>query len=127
MLTLDVPQQATSFSSNNPVTLTVRSVGNPEWGEMRTARSFADWDVNQSSVYHLYDVWTERFTIYLYNNDSTSLQYTAKSYGVLNSAYLGFDYQYRRLMVNNSYDPQDMSDRIMVHAGTQTTDRMIST
>jgi hypothetical protein len=114
--------KATNFAGDNPVTLTIKDVGNPEWGNDRTKRAGMDWDINDPTVYHAYDTWTERFTLYLFDTTSATRTYVAKSYGVLNSAYLGMDYQYRRLVVMNesnvTYDPASMNGRITVYAGS---------
>ncbi len=62
----------------------------------------------------------------LYDRSATVLGYIARSYGVLNSAYLGFDNNTDRLDVN-SYNPQNIRSRIQVWAGSQTVDIPIST
>jgi hypothetical protein len=125
-ITLPVPTTSRTFASTDIVTLTVTSVGNPQWAQAPTATTGWDFDATDSGVWTLYDVWTSNFEIFVYNTASTSLAYTARSYGVLSSAYLGFTRSGKQLLVN-SYNPQNKNNRIVVFAGSQTTNIVIST
>lgn len=62
----------------------------------------SDFDDTDFDLFTEYDKFVNKFCMYQYDLSSTA--YTAISYGNLNSAYLGFDYNYDQLLVN-SYDP----------------------
>jgi hypothetical protein len=125
-ITLPVPTTSRIFASTDIVTLTVTSVGNPQWAQSRSAATGWDFDATDSDVWTLYDLWTSNFEVFVYNTASTSLAYTARSYGVLSRAYLGFTRSRKQLMVN-SYNDQYISNRIVVFAGSQSTNIAIST
>jgi hypothetical protein len=126
MITMDAPATQRAMAATDIITWTIRSVGNPEYGQARTANASWDFDVTDADVFTIFTDWTRKFEVFLYDKSTTVLGYTARSYGVLNSAYLGFDYNTDRLDVN-SYNPQNMSSRIQVWAGSQTGDIPIST
>jgi len=60
-----------------------------------------------------YDYYTQKFE--LFTHDDSSDTYTGRSYGNLNAAYVGFDYEYDTMAVNGG-------SVITVYAGSYTTD-----
>ena len=99
----DVDSQIT-FSYDNLLTWTIQGVGNPQWAEARVAERYWDFDATDKDVWPLYNYWVNKYSLFVYNNASTSRLYDRRSYNNLNAAYVGFDYAYRTLHVNN-YDP----------------------
>jgi hypothetical protein len=97
-----------AMASTKIITWTIKFVGNPEYGQARTANAFWDFDATNADEFTIFTDWTRKFEVFLYDKSATVLGYTARSYGVLNSAYLEFDYNTDRLDVN-SYNPQNMS------------------
>jgi len=97
---------------------TVSGVGNPEAALTRTPASNEwDFDKTDTSVWTAdYEGWTEKFSIYSY--DLSDKTYTARSYGNLNAAYVGFNYARDQLIVNSG-------TRITVYAGSYTTNNAI--
>jgi hypothetical protein len=69
----------------------VSGVGNPEMALTRTPPTTTwDFDATDLTLFTEYKAWTEKFCIYSY--DSNTKAYTGRSYGNLDSAYLGFNY-----------------------------------
>jgi hypothetical protein len=121
---LPAPTVGRAFASTDIVTLTLTSVGNPQWGQPRTAASSWDFDATDSDVWTIYDVWTSNFELFLYNTATSA--YVSRSYGVLSKLFSGFTRSRMQLLVNN-YSPQTLANRIVVWAGSQTDDVAIST
>jgi hypothetical protein len=110
---MDAPVVQKAMASTKIITWTIKSVGNPKYGQARTANAFWDFDATNADEFTIFTDWTRKFEVFLYDKSATVLGYTARSYGVLNSAHLGFDYNTDRLDVN-SYNPHKMSSRIQV-------------
>lgn len=92
----------------------ISAVGNPESALARTAATAWDFDATDVSVFTtLHADWTEKWAVYSY--DLSAKTYTARSYGNLNAAYVGFDHQYDEITVNNG-------NRITVYAGSYSQD-----
>jgi hypothetical protein len=125
-ITLPSPSSSRIFASTDIVTFTINSVGNPQWGQSRTAETGWDFEATDGDVWTIYDLWTSNFEIFVYNSASAALAYTGRTYGVLSRAYLGFSRSRKQLIVN-SYNPQAKNSRIVVFAGSQTSDLLIAT
>jgi len=91
----------------------IDSVGNPEAAMTRTAATAWDFDATDSSLFTLYGGWTGKFEMFTY--DLSDKTYTARSYGNLNAAYVGFDYGYDQIEVNSG-------TRVTVWAGSYSSD-----
>lgn len=103
-----------TLESTDEFTWEISGVGNPQMALTRTAPSTTwDFDATDTTLFTAYTGWTEKFDIYSY--DSNTKAYTGRSYGNLNSAYLGFNYQYDQITVNNG-------NRVTVWAGSYTGD-----
>lgn len=89
----------------------IQGVGNPQMGLTRTAGTNWDFDATDTALFGTHGVWTEKYN--LFTMDTSAKGYTARSYGNLNAAYLGFSYKYDQLTVNGG-------SRIKVWAGTYT-------
>jgi len=102
-------------------------VGNPQFGQGRTAAAAtADFDVTDSVLWPLYAYWASKYTFFVYRTSATNLIYTSRSYNNMNAAYANFYDGYRPLLVNG-FSPQSKTNRIMVYAGTQTSDVYLTT
>jgi len=101
------------FTATDIVTWNLKSIGNPEFGESRTAESLWDFDDTDFDAFTDYNWFTNKWQFFLYDTTSTVLQYELKSYDNLNAAYLGY-YQAQTGMNIGSFDPQDKSGRIIV-------------
>jgi len=108
---------AYTSEATDKFTWEISGVGNPEHALTRTAMSFWDWDASDSSLFTLHGAWTEKFALFTY--DLSAKTYTARSYGNLNAAYVGFDYMYDQINVNSG-------NRVTVWAGSYTTDIAIT-
>ena len=127
LITLSAPTNSMTFSSTNIVTLSVQSVGNPQFGQTRTALSTTqDFDVTDSVLWPLWTYWVSKFTFFVYRTSASSLVYTSRSYPNMNAAYANLYDGYRSLLVNG-YNPQSRANRIVVYAGTQSSDVLITT
>ena len=127
LVSLTPPTTSTAFTISNIVTFTLQAVGNPQFGQSRTASATTtDFDVTDSILWPLYAYWTSKFTFFVYRNSATSLAYTSRSYPNMNAAYANFYDGYRPILVNG-YIPQSRASRILVYAGTQTNDVFIAT
>jgi len=62
--------------------------------------------------------WSDKFELFTYS--STTKGYSGKSYGNLNSAYLGFSTNKDQIVVNGG-------STIVVYAGSYSTDKAITT
>lgn len=128
-ITLAVPSQTAddhSFISTDLIRWSL-SMPNPQWGFERSSTSAAAngyWDLVDEDTFGEYDIWSNRFEIEI--TDTINHEITHKSYGVLNSAYLGFTEMYTETGINE-YSPQSGNDRIVILAGTQSSDITIST
>ena len=112
----------------NRIALTISSIANPDWGYTRTdSTNDRAWDENSSddqSVFTEYEFWTDRFSLFLYNEDGdVTLE---KSTDYLNSAYLGYNWPSERTMDVNGYDPKNDDNKIEIYAGTQSDDISIN-
>lgn len=125
-VSLDTPENNYRFDGTELITWDLKSVDNPEWTETRDANKNWDFDVTDSDVWTLYEYWVNKFQFVTHELITGGNHYTSRSYGNLNSAYFGFDYVSRNLFVNR-YDPQNKTKRIIVYAGTQTSDIKIRT
>mmetsp|Transcript_14067 Transcript_14067/g.14122 ORF Transcript_14067/g.14122 Transcript_14067/m.14122 type:complete len:173 (+) Transcript_14067:4375-4893(+) len=100
---------------------------NPQWGYERHSKDFDYWDIEDNTTFSWHDYWSSKFEIRVYN-DTANLM-LGKSYGVLNSAYIGYNRSYIPIEVN-SYSPdsvgQTSDDRIKLLPGTQSDDITIS-
>ena len=124
-------------SITNRIALTISSITNPDWGYTRTV--FVD-DPNTTddddtivshaylstaeSVFDEYDFWTERFSLFLY--DEEGVKTLERSTDYLNSAYLGYNWPSERTMDVNGYDPKNDDNKIEIYAGTQSDDISIN-
>lgn len=111
--TISLDATAYTLDTSDHFTWEISSVGNPEHGLSRTAMTAWDYDATDSSLFTLYGSWTEKFTMHTY--DLSDKTYTARSYGNLNAAYCGFDYQYDQIEVNSG-------NRVTVWAGSYSGD-----
>jgi len=127
LVALSSPTTSITFSNTNVVTFTVQSVGNPQFGQGRTAAAtITDFDVTDSVLWPLWAYWTSKYTFFVYRTSAANLIYTSRSYPNMNAAYASFYDGYRPLLING-YSPQSKTNRIMVYAGTQTSDVYITT
>lgn len=111
---MSIAAQAATIANTDEFTFELQGVGSPEMGLMRTATSTTyDFDATDFNLFTEYKAYTNKFDFYSY--DSASKAYTGRSYGNLNAGYLGFNYKYDQLIVNNG-------NRITVFAGSYTTD-----
>lgn len=108
---------AYTLETTDRFTWEIAGVSNPEMSLTRTAGTVWDFDASDDSLFTLYGAWTEKFSIFTY--DLSDKTYTARSYGNLNAAYVGFDYQYSQISVNSG-------NRVTVWAGSYTTDISIA-
>lgn len=91
----------------------VSGVSNPEAGLSRVAGTTWDFDATDVSLFApLKDNWTAKFELFSY--DLSDKAYTSRSYSNLNAAYVGYEYQYSRIIVNSG-------NRVTVWAGSFTT------
>lgn len=104
---------AYTLDTTDRFTWEITAVSNPEAAMTRTAGTAWDFDATDSSLFTLYGAWTDKFVMHSY--DLSALSYTARSYGNLNAAYCGFDYEYDQIEVNSG-------SRITVYAGSYTGD-----
>lgn len=86
-------------------------------GLTRTPGTNWDFDATATTIFGTHDSWTNKFELYKF--DSTDKIYKGKSYGNLNAAYLGFEYEYDQIIINGG-------SRITVFAGSYTTDIAIT-
>jgi len=90
---------------------TIDGVGNPESALARTAATTWDFDATDSDILGtLYEGWTNKFGLYTF--DASDKTYTGRSYGNLNAAYIGFDYEFDNQITVNG------GSRITVWAGS---------
>jgi len=95
-----ISAQAATIAATDEFTFEVQGVGSPEMGLMRTATSTTyDFDATDTSLFIEYSSYTNKFDFYSF--DSATKAYTGRSYGNLNAGYLGFNYKYNQLIVNN--------------------------
>ena len=128
---------ALSGSPTNRIALTISSITNPDWGYTRTVfvddpnttddddtRVWHEYLSTAESVFDEYDFWTDRFSLFLYDeeNDKT----IERSTDYLNSAYLGYNWPSERTMDVNGYDPKNDDNKIEIYAGTQSDDISIN-
>ena len=115
-------------SITNRIALTISSITNPDWGYTRTdSTTDRAWDENSSddqSVFTEYEFWTDRFSLFLYNEDGDVTLERSTDY--LNSAYLGYNWPSERTMDVNGYDPKNDDNKIEIYAGTQSDDISIN-
>lgn len=125
MVELDAVTSAVTYTSATEFTYIVKGVGNPEYGMNRVSSASSTWDFDDVdfTLFTDYDSWTEKFELFTY--DASDNAYKSKSYGNLNAAYLGFNYQYDQMTVNG-YNPMTMANRITVWAGSYSTDTVIA-
>ncbi|CAG9328924.1 unnamed protein product [Blepharisma stoltei] len=120
---VEIPSSTSQqIKSNYRISVTLSSIPNPEYGLPRVTSSY--WDMTDYTTFSDYDFWTTRFEVLVYDN--TNLSIIGKSYGLLNSAYLGFTRSYYPLSINN-YSPMLMTNRVVVYSGSQSSDLVIST
>jgi hypothetical protein len=79
----------------------------------RTAATNWDFDATDTALFGKYGYWSEKFELFTF--DASDKGYTARSYGNLNAAYVGFNYKYDQVQVNSG-------NRIKVWAGSYTGD-----
>ncbi|CAG9312215.1 unnamed protein product [Blepharisma stoltei] len=115
-----------NFNSADMLSLEIEAY-NPQWGFERHAKNFDYWDIEDNSTFSWHDYWSSRFEIKIYNDTANLV--LGKSYGVLNSAYIGYNRSYIPIEVN-SYSPksvgQTSDNRIRLLPGTQSDDITIS-
>lgn len=70
----------------------ISGVNNPESALSRTAGTVWDFDKSDTDLMMSYNYYTTKFEMFTY--DLSALSYTGRSYCNLNSAYVGFDYEY---------------------------------
>jgi hypothetical protein len=121
--TVTLPALTATTSGSLKVSVTLRGVNNPEYGQTRVAAQDWDFEASDADVWPVYDVWTNNFQVLVL--DTATKAYSYRSYGVLSKAYLGFRYVSKRLVF--SYDGQVKSNFIVVYPGTETSDLTIST
>ena len=127
LVTLSAPTTSITFDATRIVTWTLQAVGNPQWGEPRIAQTTTiDFDVTDKVLWPLYQLWVSKFTFFVYRTSASNLFHSSRSYHNINAAYAGFYDGYRPLTVN-TYNPLSKINRIVVYAGTQTTDLYLST
>jgi len=113
---VSLDDKAYTLETTDKFSWTISNVGNPEAALTRTAATAWDFDATDSSLFTLHGSWTEKFSLFTF--DTSTKLYTARSYGNLNAAYLGFSYTLDRITVNGG-------SRIQVWAGSYTTDHSI--
>lgn len=109
------------FTVTQRIELTIINIPNIEFGLLR---SDGYWDVADFDTFEDYQFWTQRFEVFVYDESSQNI--LSKSYGVLNSAYLGFTTSYYILNANR-FNPILTTNRVVVYPGTQTNDLSITT
>lgn len=98
---------------------TIDGVGNPESALARTAATTWDFDATDSDILGtLYAGWTNKFGLYSF--DASDKTYTGRSYGNLNAAYVGFNYEFDNQFTVNS------GNRVTVWAGSYSQDVAIT-
>ncbi|CAG9314827.1 unnamed protein product [Blepharisma stoltei] len=107
-----------TFATTSKIQIALSSINNPQWGLDRPSTD-KWWDNVYTSPYGDYSYWTSRFGLAITSTTNTAISY--KSYGILNSAYLGFALSTTSTKVG-SYNPANMSGKIQVAPGTQTSD-----
>jgi hypothetical protein len=136
-----------SFTSDHIITWSLSGLANPEFAKRKvlenetasatnavSANGYFDRDTADSKPFTIFTYWSDKYQ--LMQHDTTAKAILYRSYGVLNSAYYGFDYEVERFGVSvmdgnteRTFDPlsRDSSTdgRIMVTAGSQTTDLKI--
>ena len=123
---LPPPSAAITFTSTAQVSWSIEGVPNPQWGRNRTALNpTQDFEVTDPVLWPLDPQWSGKFQFFVYQNSSTNF-YSSRSYDNLHAGYASFQQPNRALWVN-FYDPFSKSNRIVVSAGSQTTDLLIST
>jgi len=109
---------AYSLETADMFTWEISGLSNPESVMMsRTAATAWDFDATDTTLFGEYEGWTEKFDLFIF--DSADKGYSAKSYGNLNAAYLGFNYMHDQILVNGG-------STIQVFAGSYTTDKAIA-
>ncbi|CAG9323210.1 unnamed protein product [Blepharisma stoltei] len=120
-VTLAIPSGTSqAFASTSRVQISLTSINNPQWG---IDRSDVGWDNIYTATYGNFDYWTSRFVVSAISATSTAI--SAKSYGILNSAYLGYSLNTISAIIG-SYDPATKNGKIQVAPGTQTSDITIT-
>lgn len=84
--------KAYTLGSDERFNWEVQGVGNPESAFSRTSTTLWDFDDSDEDLNMHYDSYTEKFTLYTW--DSSTKNIVSRSYGNLDSAYVGFDYVY---------------------------------
>ena len=119
-LTLSPPSQSISFNRNSEVSLLIRGVMTPQWGQVRSPKQadmdFDAWDWN---VWTVWSYWSSQFKVFVYQKDLKRV--TSRAYSSMNAGYLGFMQPLRTISING-YNPQNRANRIVVYPGTQTSD-----
>lgn len=82
--------KAYTITSAERFNFEVQGVGNPESAFSRTSTSLWDFDDSDADLNMEYDSYTEKFTVFTW--DSSAKNIVSRSYGNLDSAYVGFDY-----------------------------------
>jgi hypothetical protein len=124
---LTAPTTASTFNANHLIRFSLTAVGNPQFSRRRTAQAITtDFDATDNVLWPLWTYWASKFTFFVYRTASTNLIYSSRSYPNMHSSYSNFYEQYRPLIVNG-FEPQSKSNRILVYAGTQTTDLYLTT
>ncbi|CAG9312523.1 unnamed protein product [Blepharisma stoltei] len=114
-------ESSLELASTSRIQIHLTSLYNPEWGYTRSS----GWDVTDYATFsnHLPDVWSNKFDIAVY--DSSTPKTFAKSYGVLNSAYVGYTLSTTDISTG-TYEPNRASGGIKLLPGQQSKDITIS-
>ncbi|CAG9330116.1 unnamed protein product [Blepharisma stoltei] len=116
-----IPSGSTpTVKTTDRIRISLTSVNNPQYGLTRTK----GWDVTGSNYGSSYSYWSNRFDLYVV--DSTNKVLTGRTYGVLNSGYLGYSLSTASSIDVNSYKGSTKANHIQLLPGQQSGDISIS-
>jgi len=127
LVVLAPPTTAITFTANHLIRFSLTAVATPQYSLKRESQGITtDFDMTDNVLWPLWTYWASKFTFFVYRTNVVNLFYSSRSYPNMHASYANFYQQYRPLVVN-SYEPQSKANRILVFAGTQTTDLFLTT
>ncbi|CAG9328371.1 unnamed protein product [Blepharisma stoltei] len=119
-VTLAIPSTVTkTFASTDRIRINLTAISNAQWG---LSRSDSMWDNKDTSAFGSFSQWTNRFSVAAIKTTDSTI--SAKSYDILNAAYLGLNPVATAVAVN-SYNPANGNNKIQLTPGTQSQDIQI--
>jgi len=123
-IVLPAPSRTALLTEKEATMWRVEGVAAPQWTLPRTAlRPDGDFD---AALWPSNSLWTRQLAFFVYRSAKEEQRYSSRSYSNTNAAYIHLSSQLHPLYVN-SYFPITKANRLLVRAGTQTADLVLST